>query len=225
MSHQPVEDFLPLVQPRGLEGSTCGPGTTSCRRRRAAGLSREEGRRVTPFVRTLAARQLADYRAGTPGMWFAERDRPELSVEDAYAVQSAVVAMRSRPSRWPATRSAAPDRGRACSSGWTGRSAGPCSPASSTVRRGAVLRGLRGAGRRGGAGGAARRRRADRTGAAGVAWSGGEPLPGRLTVEVDGEVVDEGPMAASRAARRARSSGCDGTLRRTACPSDPGSSS
>lgn len=46
------------------------------------------------FVYELAARQLADYRSRTPGTFFAEGDRPHLSLEDAYAVQSEVAALR-----------------------------------------------------------------------------------------------------------------------------------
>lgn len=42
----------------------------------------------------LAARQLADYRARTPGTFFSEEDRPRLSLEDAYAVQGGVAALR-----------------------------------------------------------------------------------------------------------------------------------
>ena len=46
-------------------------------------------------VRELAARQLADYRAGTPGTFFGEGDRPHLSLEDAYAVQAEVASLRA----------------------------------------------------------------------------------------------------------------------------------
>jgi 2-keto-4-pentenoate hydratase len=45
-------------------------------------------------VRGLAARQLADYRARTPGTFFGEGNRPRLSLEDAYAVQGEVAALR-----------------------------------------------------------------------------------------------------------------------------------
>lgn len=49
---------------------------------------------MTEFVRSLAARQLADYRAGTPGTFFADADRSPLSLEDAYRVQAEVAALR-----------------------------------------------------------------------------------------------------------------------------------
>ena len=45
-------------------------------------------------VRGLAARQLADYRARTPGTFFAEDNRSRLSLEDAYAVQAEVASLR-----------------------------------------------------------------------------------------------------------------------------------
>ncbi len=45
-------------------------------------------------VRGLAARQLADYRARTPGTFFAEEDRPRLTLDDAYAVQAEVARLR-----------------------------------------------------------------------------------------------------------------------------------
>jgi 2-keto-4-pentenoate hydratase len=45
-------------------------------------------------VRSLALRQLADYRAGTPGTFFADPGRPHLSLEDAYEVQDEVAALR-----------------------------------------------------------------------------------------------------------------------------------
>jgi 2-keto-4-pentenoate hydratase len=45
-------------------------------------------------VRGLAARQLADYRAGTPGSFFGEEDRPRLTLDDAYAVQAEVARLR-----------------------------------------------------------------------------------------------------------------------------------
>jgi 2-keto-4-pentenoate hydratase len=47
------------------------------------------------FVRGLAARQLADYRARTPGTFFAEGDHPCLSLDDAYAVQTEVAGLRA----------------------------------------------------------------------------------------------------------------------------------
>jgi 2-keto-4-pentenoate hydratase len=54
---------------------------------------------VTDFVRALAARQLADYRAGTPGTFFADLGRPELSLEEAYRVQDEVAALRAPAER------------------------------------------------------------------------------------------------------------------------------
>ncbi len=45
-------------------------------------------------VRGLAARQLADYRARTPGTFFAEEDHPRLGLDDAYAVQAEVARLR-----------------------------------------------------------------------------------------------------------------------------------
>jgi hypothetical protein len=42
----------------------------------------------------LAARQLADYRACTPGSFFGEEDRPRLTLDDAYAVQAEVARLR-----------------------------------------------------------------------------------------------------------------------------------
>ena len=46
-------------------------------------------------VRRLAARQLADYRARTPGTFFAEEDHPHLTLDDAYAVQTEVAGFRA----------------------------------------------------------------------------------------------------------------------------------
>ena len=46
-------------------------------------------------VRGLAARQLTDYRARTPGTFFAEEDRPRLTLDDAYAVQAEVARLRA----------------------------------------------------------------------------------------------------------------------------------
>jgi 2-keto-4-pentenoate hydratase len=46
-------------------------------------------------ARELAARQLADYRAGTPGTFVGEGDRPYLSLDDAYAVQAEVASLRA----------------------------------------------------------------------------------------------------------------------------------
>ncbi|MDP9439373.1 MAG: fumarylacetoacetate hydrolase family protein [Actinomycetota bacterium] len=43
----------------------------------------------------LAARQLADYRARTPGTFFAEENRSRLTLDDAYAVQSEVARLRA----------------------------------------------------------------------------------------------------------------------------------
>ncbi len=45
-------------------------------------------------VRGLAARQLADYHARTPGTFFAEEDHPRLTLDDAYAVQAEVARLR-----------------------------------------------------------------------------------------------------------------------------------
>lgn len=49
---------------------------------------------MTDSVRALAVRQLADYRAGTPGTSFGQGGRPELGMDDAYAVQAQVAALR-----------------------------------------------------------------------------------------------------------------------------------
>ncbi len=49
---------------------------------------------MTEFLRTLAVRQLADYRAGTPGTFFADPGRPPLALEEAYRVQAEVAALR-----------------------------------------------------------------------------------------------------------------------------------
>ena len=46
-------------------------------------------------ARELAARQLADYRAGTPGTFFGEGDRPHLTLDDAYAIQAEVASLRA----------------------------------------------------------------------------------------------------------------------------------
>jgi 2-keto-4-pentenoate hydratase len=45
-------------------------------------------------VHGLATRQLADYRACTPGSFFGEEDRPRLTLDDAYAVQAEVARLR-----------------------------------------------------------------------------------------------------------------------------------
>ncbi|MBY3555192.1 fumarylacetoacetate hydrolase family protein [Modestobacter lapidis] len=50
---------------------------------------------MTDFVHALAARQLADYRAGTPGTFFADPGRPPLSLDEAYRVQGEVAALRA----------------------------------------------------------------------------------------------------------------------------------
>ena len=54
---------------------------------------------MAEFVRLLAARQLADYRARVPGTFFADPDRPQLSLDEAYRVQSQVAALRSPAER------------------------------------------------------------------------------------------------------------------------------
>ncbi len=46
-------------------------------------------------LRGLAARQLADYRARTPGTFFGERERPQLTSDDAYAVQREIASLRA----------------------------------------------------------------------------------------------------------------------------------
>ena len=46
-------------------------------------------------VQGLAARQLADYRTRKPGTFFGEGNRPRLSMEEAYAVQAEVAALRA----------------------------------------------------------------------------------------------------------------------------------
>jgi 2-keto-4-pentenoate hydratase len=43
----------------------------------------------------LAARQLADYRAHTPGTFFGEEGHPRLTLHDAYAVQAEVARLRA----------------------------------------------------------------------------------------------------------------------------------
>ncbi len=48
----------------------------------------------TAELRCLAVRMLADYDAGQPNALFAERDRDWLRLEDAYALQRAVAALR-----------------------------------------------------------------------------------------------------------------------------------
>jgi 2-keto-4-pentenoate hydratase len=47
------------------------------------------------FVGGLAARQLADYRAHTPGTFFGEEGHPRLTLHDAYAVQAEVARLRA----------------------------------------------------------------------------------------------------------------------------------
>ncbi|MFJ6359341.1 2-keto-4-pentenoate hydratase [Pseudarthrobacter oxydans] len=54
---------------------------------------------MTDFVRSLAARQLADYRSGNPGTFFAEPRRPQLSLDEAYRVQDEVAALRASTER------------------------------------------------------------------------------------------------------------------------------
>ncbi|MDP9459031.1 MAG: fumarylacetoacetate hydrolase family protein [Actinomycetota bacterium] len=54
---------------------------------------------MTEFARALASRQLADYRAGTPGTFFADPERPELSLDEAYRVQGEVAALRAPAER------------------------------------------------------------------------------------------------------------------------------
>lgn len=54
---------------------------------------------MTEFAHALAARQLADYRARTPGTFFADPFRPELSLDDAYRVQGEVAALRAPAER------------------------------------------------------------------------------------------------------------------------------
>ncbi|SDX74567.1 2-keto-4-pentenoate hydratase [Modestobacter sp. DSM 44400] len=54
---------------------------------------------MTESIRVLAARQLADYRAGTPGTFFADPGRPQLSLDDAYRVQAEVAALRAPAER------------------------------------------------------------------------------------------------------------------------------
>lgn len=54
---------------------------------------------MTKFLPSLAARQLADYRAGTPGTFFADPERPQLSLEDAYRVQAEVAGLRAPAER------------------------------------------------------------------------------------------------------------------------------
>ena len=46
-------------------------------------------------VRGLAARQLADYRARTPGTFFAGEGSSRLTLDDAYAVQAEVARLRA----------------------------------------------------------------------------------------------------------------------------------
>ncbi len=54
---------------------------------------------MTEFARALAARQLADYRAGTPGTFFADPERRDLSLDEAYRVQAEVAALRAPAER------------------------------------------------------------------------------------------------------------------------------
>lgn len=50
---------------------------------------------MTDFVRLLASRQLTDYRSGNPGTFFADPERPQLSLDEAYRVQDEVAALRA----------------------------------------------------------------------------------------------------------------------------------
>jgi 2-keto-4-pentenoate hydratase len=50
---------------------------------------------MTAFPSSLARQQLADYRAGTPGTFFADPQRPPLDLADAYRVQAEVAALRA----------------------------------------------------------------------------------------------------------------------------------
>lgn len=54
---------------------------------------------MTAFLSSLARRQLADYRAGTPGTFFADLERPRLDLADAYRVQAEVAALRAPEER------------------------------------------------------------------------------------------------------------------------------
>ena len=54
---------------------------------------------MTEFLRSLAARMLADYRTGTPGTFFADSGRPQLSLDEAYQVQAEVAALRAPAER------------------------------------------------------------------------------------------------------------------------------
>jgi 2-keto-4-pentenoate hydratase len=54
---------------------------------------------VSDFVRELAVRQLADYRARTPGTFFAEPGAQRLGLDDAYRVQDEVAALRAPAER------------------------------------------------------------------------------------------------------------------------------
>ncbi|QGK71705.1 hypothetical protein GIY23_21235 [Allosaccharopolyspora coralli] len=50
---------------------------------------------MTEFAHSLAVRQLADYRAGTPGTFFSDPKRPPLDLDAAYRVQDEVAALRA----------------------------------------------------------------------------------------------------------------------------------
>lgn len=54
---------------------------------------------MTDFVRLLASRQLTDYRSGNPGTFFADPERPQLSLDEAYRVQDEVAALRAPAER------------------------------------------------------------------------------------------------------------------------------
>ncbi|MFJ5961122.1 hypothetical protein [Pseudarthrobacter oxydans] len=54
---------------------------------------------MTDFVRLLASRQLTDYRSGNPDTFFADPERPQLSLDEAYRVQDEVGALRAPAER------------------------------------------------------------------------------------------------------------------------------
>lgn len=90
---------------------------------------------MTDFVRLLASRQLTDYRSGNPGTFFADPERPQLSLDEAYRVQDEVGGCVRQRSGWSASRWAAPVRAPARSSGWTDRSGGSFMKGSYTLRQ------------------------------------------------------------------------------------------
>jgi 2-keto-4-pentenoate hydratase len=97
---------------------------------------------MTELVRALAARQVADYRTGTPGTFFADPGRPRLVIELHNYV------FRGQP---PTLQELVANNG---------------------IHAGVVLP----------------------PPGAETPWHGDEPLTGRLTVEIDGTCVDDGPM-------------------------------